>query len=179
MSAQLDKETLEIISKAAVQAVMEHMEAERLKLQKSRKDRRLRNTKMLLRNYRAFVIHCRDVAADLEKLNDAELLEELDTEELALESIKRSKKRTLAMVQYVDHMLEVYRIICERSGKPEDMRRFQVLHGMYIAESKEPVEDIAQRQSIDSRTVYKDLHRACESLSGLIFGIDGVRMWGN
>lgn len=176
MSIQLDKETLEIISKAAAQAVVEHLEAERLKLQKSRKDRRLRNTKLLLRNYRAFVIHCHDVEADLEKLNNAELLEELDTEELALESIKRSKKRTLAMVQYVNRMLEVYRIICERSSKAEDMRRFKTLHGVYIAEPKISVEDIAKSQDLDTRTAYRDLHSACETLSGLIFGIDGVRM---
>lgn len=174
--ARIDPETAEVITKAAVQTVMTYLETERVKQQKAKRDRRLRNTKLLLRNYRSFKLHCADVEADLDRLEDPDGLEELDTEEFAVAAIKRSKERTLAMVRYIDHMLEVYRIICERSGKHEDLRRFKTIHAMYIEEPKKTAEEIAECHQLDIRTVYRDIGDACKSLSSLIFGIDGVRM---
>ncbi|MGG0172909.1 hypothetical protein [Paenibacillus dokdonensis] len=61
----------------------------------------------------------------------------VDVEELAIESIIKNKERTAAMVKYVDRMLEVYRILSEKSSEPEDLRRFEILYDLYIFRTRE------------------------------------------
>ena len=173
---KVDPKLLEEVANIAAEKALEFLEKEKKRQQKQKRDRRLRNTKLLLKHYRAFKLHCQDVKVELEKLQDPELLEELDTEEFAVESIKRSKERTLAMVKFIDQMLLVYRIMCEQSGKPEDLRRYQTIYWMYISDEKKTADEIAEGHNIDRRTVYKDINNACQALSALIFGVDGIRM---
>ena len=171
-----DQKLVEKVAAIAAEKALEFLEKEKERRQKQKRDRRLRNTKLLLKNYRAFKLHCQDVKEELEKLQDPEFLEELDADEFAIESIKRSKERTLAMVRFIDQMLLVYRIVCEQSGKPEDLRRYQTVYWMYIADEKKTADEIAEGHNIDRRTVYKDINNACQALSALIFGVDGIRM---
>lgn len=78
------------------------------------------------------------------------------------------------MLNHIDAMLRTYEIICLTSKKPEEQRRYRVLEAMYIKEEPEHVEDIADRENIDVRTVYRDLDAACEKLSALLFGIQWI-----
>jgi hypothetical protein len=165
-----------LAAETAVQIALEYLEKEKQKQQKVKRDRRLRNTKLLLKHYRSFKRHCGDVKTELEKLNDPEFLNEIDTEKFAIESDKRSKERTLAMVRFIDKMLEVYRIMCERSGRPEEIRKYKTIEMMYISDEKLTAEQIAEEHEIDTRTVYKDINKASNALSALIFGVDGMRM---
>ena len=176
MDQKLLEKVAKISAETAVQTALDYMEKENQKRQKLKRDRRLRNTKLLLKHYRSFVIHCQDVKTELEKLADPEVLRELDTDEFAVESIRRSKQRTLAMVNFIKQMLAVYRILCEQSGKPEDIRRYNTIHMMYIAEEKFTAEQIATCHKVDVRTVYRDVNDAAKALSALIFGVDGIRM---
>lgn len=175
-SAALSAKILEEVTRTAVQTAFDYLEKEKQKQQKAKRDRRLRNTKLLLRNYRSFKLHCGDVKAELEKVVDPNVLNDLDADELAVESINRSKERTLAMVKFIDQMLEVYRIICERTDRPEEIRRYKTIHMMYIADEKYTAEQIATCHKIDVRTVYRDVNDASKALSALIFGVDGIRM---
>lgn len=172
----LSPKLMEEVTRTAVQTALDYLEKEKQKQQKAKRDRRLRNTKLLLRNYRSFKLHCADVKTELEKLTDSKILNDLDADEFAVESVKRSKERTLAMVKFIDQMLEVYRIYCERSDRPEEIRRYKTIHMMYIADEKFTAEKIAECQKTDTRTVYRDINKACQTLSALIFGIDGIRM---
>lgn len=175
-SSTKDKMTVEQITKTAVATALEFMEKERQRQQKGKRDRRLRNTKLLLRNYRKFKIHCEDNIHDLEELRDPDSLEYLDTDDLVIESIIRNKERTAVMLKYIDRMLQIYRILCEQSNKPEDLRRYRIMFDFYIVDEEKTVEEIAKCQNVDSRTVYRDVNKSCESLSSLIFGIDGIRL---
>jgi hypothetical protein len=173
---KVDPKLLEEVANIAAEKALEFLEKEKKRQQKQKRDRRLRNTKLLLKHYRAFKLHCQDVKVELEKLQDPELLEDLDTDEFAIESIKRSKERTLAMVKFIDQMLLVYRIMCEQSDRPEELRRFKTIYMMYISDEKKTADEIAEGHNIDRRTVYKDINNACKTLSALIFGVDGIRM---
>lgn len=175
-SATLSAKILEEVTRTAVQTAFDYLEKEKQKQQKAKRDRRLRNTKLLLRNYRSFKLHCADVKTELEKLTDSKILNDLDADEFAVESIKRSKERTLAMMKFIEQMLEVYRIICERTDRPEEIRRYKTIHMMYIADEKYTAEQIATCHKIDVRTVYRDVNDASKALSALIFGVDGIRM---
>ncbi|MDQ0269956.1 hypothetical protein [Cytobacillus purgationiresistens] len=172
---QLTEKQLKIItdvaSQNAIKAYREYTEQQ----QQDKHDRRLRNIKLLLRNYRKFVKHCDDVEADIKNLKEKLDLADLDTDEFRIQSIMRSKKRTLAMIEYIDKALRVYESMCQESGDPEDIRRYKVVYDLYISKDKVLAKDIASRHFVHHRTIYKDIDSACKTLSVLMFGIDGVK----
>lgn len=178
---------IKLAAEAGVKAALEAMEREKKNSLKERRDRRLRNTKLLLRNYRMFQQHIAEaicaesqfyentIASALDILYG---LGEQDDDDLYVESIRRSQTRTKIIMQHIDHMLSLYKTYCGQSGNREDMRRYTVIYAMYIAEPPQSVEEIAAEQHINNRTVYKDIDAACVTLSALIFGIDGLKTSG-
>jgi hypothetical protein len=167
----LSEKHLEIITRTAI----EIYEKEKEKDKKAKQDRRLRNIKLLLRNYRSFKLHGADLKLEIKNLNSLLELDALDTNEFAVESIRKSKERTVAMVKFIDKMFLVYQTLCEKSGKEEDMRNFQSVYQLYISDDKFTASDIATCHKTDTRTVYRDVEKACQTLSSLIFGVDSIR----
>ena len=55
------------------------------------------------------------------------------------------------------------------------MRRFRTIHRLYIGEELWDAADIAEAETIDISTVYKDIKEATRRLTPRIFGIDGLR----
>lgn len=161
----------EIASREAIKAHQENLKQE----EKARRDRRLKNIKLLLRNYRNFKKHCEDIKLEIDELNDRLTFVTVDSEEFKLESILRSKERTLIMVRYVDRMIMVYKTLCESSDNPEDMRQFRIIHDLYISDDRMSVKFISKRENVAERTVYRDVDKACKTLASLMFGLDGVR----
>lgn len=173
---KLTEKHVELISRTAAQVAFQHFEQEKKLRDKKENDRRLRNVKLLLRNYRAFTVHCADVKLEINELNDQLDLDEFDTDEFAIRSVMKSKEMTLAMVKYINKTLEIYKIICNKSEDPEDKRRYQVIYEMYISDNKKTAKDIATGHSMHLRTIYKDINKACEALSVLMFGVNGIRL---
>lgn len=167
---------------AGVKAAMEHIRTEREKERKSRQDRRLHNTRLLLKNYRLLKEHtkgaifranqARERAVDiLDGLNDYEM-----DDGLYIESIKKSQQRTLIILAHIDQMLDLYKAYCYNSGNPENIRRYGVVMATYIDEPKKSALEIAGTFGIEKRTVYKDIKAAANPLTALLFGIDSLRM---
>lgn len=170
-----NEELINQIVKVAVQTAIDYMEQKRKEDRKKRVDRRLRNTKLLLANYKNFKLHCSDIKDELSKLDDPDLLDNLDTEELVIESIKRSKQRTLVIVRFIDRMLQIYRHTALTSRKPEEQRKFDTIYKLYISEEEYTHEMVAKSHNVDKRTVHRDVNDAVQTLSALIFGIDSIR----
>jgi hypothetical protein len=166
-------EIVKLASEVATTAAAEYLDRERQKQQKKKHDWRLRNTKLLLRHYRDFVEHSEKIELSLQE--EAEALEDLYADELTVESIKHSKQRTLAMVRFIQQMMEVYRIRCEK-GTDEELRQFKIVHAMYVAEEKMTADEIAKLHFVSRRTVFLDIDKACETLSVLIFGVDAIHL---
>lgn len=147
---------------------------------KARYDKRLRNTKMLLRNYRELVAHSESAIYDAAQIVEDDLFDILEmmsggrNSSYYVESIKASAARTRIIIEHVNEMLSIYEIFCERSQRPEDRRRFRTIRSLYIQEEGKTAEAIARRENVDTRTVYRDVDAACEKLTALIFGIDGL-----
>ncbi|MEF3312335.1 hypothetical protein PV433_25960 [Paenibacillus sp. GYB004] len=176
MAKVLSKEQMEVITQAAVAAMNEYMEKKELQRKKQDRDRRLRNTKLLLKHYRSFVAHAE---ALLERPNDREwdnTLDDLREQEYAVSAVKRSRERTATMVRFMRDMMGVYRAMCERSPQPEDMRRYRVIEALHIADEVTTVEKLAEQYSVETRTIYRDVNDACKVLSVLMFGVDGIRL---
>jgi hypothetical protein len=173
MNEMTMSEIVKLASEVATTAAAEYLDRERQRQHKKNHDWRLRNTKLLLRHYRDFVEHSEKIELSLEE--ETEAMEDLYSDELTVEAIKRSKHRTLAMVRFMQRMLEVYRISCEK-GNDEELRQFKIVYAMYIAGVKMTAEEIAKCHFIDRRTVFRDVNKACETLSVLIFGVDAIHL---
>lgn len=167
---ELTDEHVILISKTAIESYENHKKQQ----EKKKHDRRLRNIKLLLRNYRSFVKHCKNIKLDIAEIDEEIEWAALDSDEFKLESIKRSKEKTLAMVQYIDKMLAVYKVMCEEEGA-EAKRGYQVIKALYIDHPKMSVKELSDVHFISERTIRRDRERVCEALAVLMFGIDGVR----
>lgn len=163
----------EIVSQKAIEAYVKFDKEQR----KARHDRRLRNIKLLLRNYRSFVRHTEDIKLEIADLEEEIELSFLESEEFAIESIRRSKERTLTMVRYIQKMIKVYEKMSQDEGE-EGKRQFRVVHDYFIGDKKMTVKEIAECQNVDPRTVYRDIDKAAETLSVLMFGVDAIRFNG-
>lgn len=166
----------------AAKVAIETYEKQKNKGAKERLDRRLRNTKMLLENYRAFVDHVRYAVSELEQASDEgaiylmDLMEEYDGGMgITIESIKRTTARTATIVSHISEMLQIYEVMCEKSENPEDIRRYRVIKSLYIDETPMSISDLAESENVDIRTIYRDRNTAIERLAALFFGIDGMK----
>jgi len=162
-----DTELIDRIAKAT----LEYNDKLKVKAVKSRHDRRLRNTKLLLKHYNHLkdhidkAIYCGAAIDVLDEIDDID-------EFIYINSIKNSIKRTNIIMSHIRAMLEIYQIYCEKNGDIEE-RRNRVLREYYFNNKK--LGDIAIAENVDERTCLRDLRAAEDRLSALIFGIDSIR----
>lgn len=175
----------DIYEKAAAIGAKEALktfEQERKKEYRSRGGRRLRNTKLLLRNYHMLKEHAQSSVFGRTQMGESalDILESMMSiydNEVVIESIKRSATRTAVIVSHIETMLGLYAAYCDKSQNREiDMRRYDVIWDMYMAEDTLSAKEIADKQHVSKDTVYSDLKIATERLSSLIFGVDGLNV---
>ena len=168
----------EIGAKEALKAY----EQERKKEQGKRADRRLRNTKLLLRNYHMLKEHAENSVFGRTQMEESalDILESMMNmydNEVIIESIKRSATRTAIIVSHIETMFGLYDAYCEKSQNKEiDRRRYEVIWDRYMAEPVLSVKEIANKQNMSKDNVYSDLKVAEERLTALIFGVDGLKV---
>ena len=172
---------IELAAKHAAEAALEWHEKQLQKQAKSRHDKRLRNTRLLLNNYQLLKDHCDNAVYDKNEVLASEVgnnvidvldsLEGTDRHDYIM-SIKASVTRTQVILAHIDEMIKIYRIYCETSDRPEDMRRYRILVKKYLEDVK-PAE-ICEEEGIDQSTYYRDSAEIAKKLSALIFGIDGL-----
>jgi hypothetical protein len=153
-------------------------EAERTAKAKESKDLRFHNTKLLLKHYRNFKVHVGD-----ENLQDDfgltfdDILFNVDDDNELVQSITRTKQRTAIILRHIELMLNYYQITCEKSSRPEDIRRWQIINCTYIDNDTADytADDLAELYNVDRRTVFRDINDAVRILSVLFFGVDGLQ----
>lgn len=157
-------------------------EQERKKEQGKRADRRLRNTKLLLRNYHMLKEHAENSVFGRTQMEESALdilesMMNLYDNEVIIESIKRSATRTAIIVSHIETMFGLYDAYCEKSPNQDiDRRRYEVVWDKYMAEPVLTVKEIAAKHNMSKENVYSDLRVAEERLTALIFGVDGLKV---
>lgn len=157
-------------------------EQERKKEYSKRSDKRLRNTKLLLRNYHMLREHAENSVFGRTQMEESalDILESMMSiynDTLIIESIKNSATRTAIIVSHIDTMFDLYYSYCDRSTNRDiDMRRYEVIWDMYMAEEPLPVKEIAKKHHMSKENVYSDIKVAIERLTALIFGVDGLNV---
>jgi hypothetical protein len=175
----------DIYEKAAAIGAKEALktfEQERKKEYGKRADKRLRNTKLLLRNYHMLKEHAENSVFGRTQMEESamDILESMMSvydNEVIIESIKRSATRTAIIVSHIETMFGLYEAYCEKSPNKEiERRRYDVVWDMYMAEQTLSVKEVAAKQNMSKENVYSDLRVATERLTSLIFGVDGLKV---
>lgn len=190
---EVDPNLLNIIQNSITAGVNEGVKRAMIEYDRNKKnsskikyDKRLRNTGLLLKNYRNFKEHCKNaIYEDLEAIKikkDSDVIEIFDkiynTENDAtiVESILKSKERTLIIIKHIDYCISFYEHKASKSDNKEFQRRVEVLKKLYIDEEEKNFEEIADELFISTKTVNRDRKKATEDLAPLVFGVDGIFM---
>lgn len=170
-------------AEAGAAAALKAVERMRRNIKKQEYDWKHHNTKLLLRNYRRLNEYYQNAVFDMEGAVEAddsfeEILRSMsgkDTDDdILVASIQKNYLTTKIIMTHVNKMLECYEIMCERSNRPEDARRWRVLDSLYISGDYTTAEEIARREGIDKRTVYRDIDTCADDLTALFFGVGGI-----
>lgn len=142
------------------------------------KDRRLRNTKILLKNFhnlKAYAEKERNKAFEREGITeDTAMKDVLVLGEDIVKSIKATTQRTISMVEYIERSLQAFEYICKNSPNPkETQRQYDVLKMRFLEQKS--IEEIAVEMRINERSVYKAIDSAAERLSIILFGVYGIK----
>lgn len=176
------KEMNEKAASIGAKEALKTFEKERKKEYGQRTDRRLRNTKLLLRNYHMLKEHAENSVFGRTQMEESamdilESMMSLYDSEVIIESVKKSATRTAIIVSHIDTMFGLYDAYCDKSINREiDRRRYEVVWDMYMAEEPLTAKEIAEKQHMTKDNVYSDLRVAIEKLTALIFGVDGLKV---
>lgn len=165
----LTKHQLEIISAAASEKAIKAYEKKVESEKKEVKQRNLRNTELLLKNYVKLKELCDDTIQEALPAD----CPDFTLEALTLESLSLYRAKTLKMMNHVDRMLVAYEWNCKK-GTEEEQRRFKVLKKRYLVEDRMTVKEICTNLVIEQGTVYRDTRLAIKDMSVLLFGLDAI-----
>ena len=182
MSMRATEEAIRIGIAIGTETAERRIEEGRQEFAKGRYKRRLRNTRLLLANYRNLKDHVSGAifTGKGAKENAIDILDRLEhfeyEEKYYIEAIKQSQQRTMIILSHIDSILELRRIVCEQSNKAEDLRRFKELYATYCDPDALTPQEICIAFGVELRTYYSDVSKAIKPLTTMIFGIDGLNI---
>ncbi|MGL5440811.1 MAG: hypothetical protein ACRDA4_10615 [Filifactoraceae bacterium] len=147
-------------------------------------DRRLRNTRLLLRHYRSLKAHSKISDSTINYIEEDNVIDVLDdiedisTEEQYVQAIRRTKVRTKNILRHIDKAMKYYEYICKAEGENK-LRRYNIIDYVYIDPKNNELvtyEEAAEHFDLNIKTVGRDVRLAIEDLSILFFGIDGLKL---
>ena len=164
-----------------VKRAVERIEAEKQLANKIKYDNRVKNTKLLLSNYRNFKKHINTAIYTEEQLETEEISDILDKigidaqeyDKTIVESILKSKKRTEIIIEHIDTILAAYMLRARSRDDLELKRRAEVIEKLYVDGMK--MSQISKEVHSSISTVKRDRDRATKEIAILMFGIDGIR----
>lgn len=157
----------EIINKATKNAIKEYDKEKRTE----QKDKRLHNTKLLMKNYTKLKAHVESISDKISNLNT----EIDDIEDLAdkawIMSITRTKLRTMKMMAYVDNALAIIKEDMIKNCMEYKYKAFE----LYFIEEKNH-EEISESLGCGKNQpkIWSDL--VLDKLSILLWGIEALGM---
>ena len=150
-------------------AVVKKIEVENKRKAKVDKDWKLRNTKLLLKNYHILKDHCQKIHDELESYEDSVF----DPEDIEIKSIMASKAKTRRMVWYIDEMILAYdRYACKAGDAAK--RRYRALYHYYIKPNRANYEELSEILNVSYITARRDLTDARKEFSIFLFGIFAI-----
>ena len=154
----------DLIEKAVKSAIREYS-----KEQKTEKKRKaLHNTKLLLKNYRKIQQSIEEAVSEIRQL-EQEYVVLNDTDELYIESIRRSKLKSLIVIAHIDKALALVQEECNQKNSSEKYNIFIdcMLDGTTY-------EEAAEQYDTSTQSISRWVTNITKSISIQLFGVDGL-----
>ena len=181
---ELIEETVKIASEIASETALKTIEKQQQADAKAIKDRRIHNTKLLLRKYRLFNEHIGSSTFKESQINLAmaidfsqEMYDPGNRADQVVNGILNSTKKTKIILSHINSMLHIYDIYCNEHDSEQMKRRYDTLYGKYIADERVSYEEMAEKWNVDVRTIRRDVHAAENDFSVLLFGVDWLHRY--
>ena len=136
-----------------------------------RRSLRIKNTKLLLKNYQELMLHAQESIGEMDYNYWMDLM--LPDGKISLDSIRRSIAKTRALCMHVQVMLDEYRKKCEQGSSSAQMR-WRIIFSYYLDTPKLSAPEIAEKEYVDVGNVYAQIEKACDELGVYLFGIDAL-----
>lgn len=152
----------ELINKAVKAAIKEYA-----KEQKSEKKRKaLHNTKLLLKNYENIKNSIEGAISEVNQLEDQSYTDEDD---VYIASIRRSKLKSLIVIDHIEKALERVKEDYEKKGIPE---KYDVFKSCFF--ERMTYEDATELFNASRPTISRWIVEVTKEISIQIFGVDGI-----
>lgn len=164
----MEKEAAELLVRtAALEAVKEFEKSQK----KNRKVKVFQNAKKLMENYNRICQSVQEGVSELSDVDDGEDLEELSAEDIYINSIIKSKLRSIVMIAHIDKCLKLLEEEEYRKETPEKYLAFKYfyLDGMTY-------ESIAEVYGYAERTARRWISELTDILSIYLFGADAIML---
>lgn len=162
----------DVAKAAAIEALRLQRNEERQRIRKNR----YHNTELLLKNYLRLVDHKENAK---ERASDILDLEELDIDEVIIQSIKRSRVRTVVMINQIETCVEILKARQEAKGQGE---KYEVIFRLYMDEARrdiewgERIQMVAEELYCSEASIRRWKNEMVRELSVLLFGVDGLQL---
>lgn len=154
----------ELIEKAVKKAIKEYTKEEK----QERKNKALHNTKLLLKNYNKINSSIYEAISDANQL-EQDMIEMDDSEEVYINSIRKSKLRSLIVIAHIDKALSLTKAEFEQRDM---LYKYDALHDCLI--NGNTLEKEAEVLSTSVVTVRRWITEVTKVISIRLFGTDGV-----
>ncbi|MBE5984907.1 MAG: helix-turn-helix domain-containing protein [Paenibacillaceae bacterium] len=163
----MEKEAAELLVRTvALEAVREFEKSQK----KNRKVKVFQNAKKLMENYNRICKSVQEGVSELSDVDDGEELEELSAEDIYINSIIKSKLRSIVMIAHIDKCLG---LLEEEMIRKETPWKYEAFKMSYL-ENGVTQEDIAERLDTTDRTVRRWISELTGILSIYLFGADAI-----
>lgn len=176
LSKEVIKKSInESIEKDLVKKLSKEIAKEALfEIVNSKKDRRFKNTKLLMENYKTLKEHINGIKDNVElkfEFRDEEDVISIKSDYLWLESVAKSKARTIEMMRYVDSHIKFLEYEWKSKGQCEVIDSFI----MFYIDGKTD-DEIREKYNCGQHTPRRWREKVLKELSILLWGIDAIQM---
>lgn len=154
----------DLIEKAVKKAIKEYSKEQKVE----RKKKALHNTKLLLKNYRKIQISIEEAVSEIKQV-EQNYIALNDNDEMYIESIRRSKLKSLIVIAHIDKALVLVQEECKRKGIPEKYNAF-----VDCMLDSVTYDEAAERYNSSKTSISRWLNDITKEVSIQLFGIEGV-----
>lgn len=163
----MEKEAAELLVRtAALEAVREFEKSQK----KNSKARVFQNARLLMENYNRICRSVQEGVSELSDVDHGEDLEELSAEDIYINSIIKSKLRSIVMIAHIDKCLGLLK---EEMVHEDSLEKYEAFMMFYFNKDTTQ-EDIAEKFNTTDRTVRRWILELTRILSIYLFGADAI-----
>lgn len=157
----------QLVRSAALEAVREYEKSQK----KNKRVKVFQNTKKLMENYGRICQSIQEGVSKLSEMDNKNELEEFTEEDIFINSILKTKLRSIVMIAHIDKCLKLLEDEEIRKETPEKYKAFKMFYLDGVVQ-----ENIAEKLCCTDRTVRRWISELTGLLSVYLFGADAIML---